>query len=63
MSPKPPSCPLCGAPSSPPVRPFCGTACRDRDLLAWLGDGYRVPGASVEDSKESGDYGLDREED
>jgi len=24
--------------------PFCSQGCRDRDLLNWLGDGYRVPG-------------------
>ena len=24
--------------------PFCSQRCRDRDLLNWLGDAYRVPG-------------------
>jgi len=24
--------------------PFCGPRCKDRDLLKWLGDGYRIPG-------------------
>lgn len=24
--------------------PFCSQGCRDRDLLNWLGDAYRVPG-------------------
>jgi endogenous inhibitor of DNA gyrase (YacG/DUF329 family) len=38
------NCPLCGKPASETHRPFCGQGCRDRDLLNWLGDGYRVPG-------------------
>jgi endogenous inhibitor of DNA gyrase (YacG/DUF329 family) len=25
--------------------PFCSQGCRDRDLLNWLGDAYRVPAA------------------
>ncbi|WP_265569769.1 DNA gyrase inhibitor YacG [Sphingomicrobium nitratireducens] len=39
-----PSCPLCGAPSAPEFKPFCSRGCKDRDLLNWLGDGYRIPG-------------------
>ena len=38
------SCPLCGAPAQPEHRPFCSRGCRDRDLINWLGDAYRVPG-------------------
>ena len=43
-------------------RPFCGRGCRDRDLLNWLGDAYRVPGppAGPEDAA-GGHDGLDRE--
>jgi uncharacterized protein len=41
---KPDSCPLCGKPASPAATPFCSQGCRDRDLLNWLGDAYRVPG-------------------
>ncbi|AEG50057.1 UPF0243 zinc-binding protein yacG [Sphingobium chlorophenolicum L-1] len=60
MSPKASSCPICGQPSHPETRPFCGKACRDRDLLQWLGDGYRVPGAPASDEmKKSGDDGVD----
>ena len=36
-------CPLCGRPADPLHRPFCSRGCRDRDLLAWLGEDYRVP--------------------
>jgi endogenous inhibitor of DNA gyrase (YacG/DUF329 family) len=35
---------LCGKPASGRHGPFCGQGCRDRDLLNWLGEGYRVPG-------------------
>ncbi len=53
-------CPLCGAPATPAHRPFCSQGCRDRDLLAWLGDAYRVPGppADPEGGEMDGD-GLD----
>ncbi|MFP5329961.1 MAG: DNA gyrase inhibitor YacG [Alphaproteobacteria bacterium] len=37
-------CPLCGKPQSKDHAPFCGRGCKDRDLLKWLGEGYRIPG-------------------
>ncbi|OAN54968.1 DNA gyrase inhibitor YacG [Sphingobium sp. TCM1] len=64
MSPKPASCPVCGQPSRPETRPFCGPACRDRDLLQWLGEGYRVPGPPADEvAQKNGNYGLDSEPD
>jgi len=39
----PPPCPICGRPSAATHKPFCGQGCRDRDLLQWLGEGYRLP--------------------
>ncbi|ALH79659.1 DNA gyrase inhibitor YacG [Sphingopyxis macrogoltabida] len=36
-------CPLCGAPRVDEYKPFCSRGCRDRDLLSWFGEGYRVP--------------------
>jgi endogenous inhibitor of DNA gyrase (YacG/DUF329 family) len=64
MSPKPQKCPVCGQPTAEKTRPFCGNACRDRDLLQWLGEGYRVPGRPVdEEMQKSDDYGVDRPED
>ena len=57
---KPNACPICGHPESAVQKPFCSQGCRDRDLLNWLGDGYRVPGEPV--SPETAD-GLDRERD
>lgn len=42
------SCPLCGAPTVREHAPFCSRGCKDRDLLQWLGEGYRLPGASID---------------
>ena len=58
----PDSCPLCGKPADPAHKPFCSQGCRDRDLLNWLGDGYRMPGPPADpDAEEPGDDGLDSE--
>jgi endogenous inhibitor of DNA gyrase (YacG/DUF329 family) len=46
-------CPLCKAPATPAHSPFCSQGCRDRDLLQWLGDGYRIPGPPVEPGVDS----------
>lgn len=40
---KPRACPLCGQPRVEEFKPFCSRGCRDRDLLSWFGEGYRVP--------------------
>jgi len=55
------SCPLCGKPAGPKHRPFCSQGCRDRDLLNWLGDGYRLPGEPAD--PEAVADGLDRDKD
>ncbi len=47
-------CPLCGNPSDPGHKPFCSRGCRDRDLLNWLGDSYRVPGPPAVENAEGG---------
>ncbi|MGZ8285480.1 MAG: DNA gyrase inhibitor YacG [Allosphingosinicella sp.] len=47
-------CPLCGKPAGPEHKPFCGRGCRDRDLLNWLGDSYRVPGPPAVENAEGG---------
>jgi endogenous inhibitor of DNA gyrase (YacG/DUF329 family) len=63
MSPKAPACPICGEPAKAATRPFCGPACRDRDLLQWLGEGYRVPGAPADlRGQKNGHEGLDSDE-
>lgn len=47
------TCPICDAPVDPAHTPFCSRGCRDRDLLQWLGEGYRLP------VKEDAHDGLD----
>ena len=37
-------CSLCRKPRSAEHSPFCSKACKDRDLLNWLADGYALPG-------------------
>jgi len=54
-------CPLCKAPRSDDYKPFCSRGCRDKDLLAWTGEGYRIAGRSSNEDEltKSSDYGLD----
>jgi hypothetical protein len=52
---------LCGKPVVADHSPFCSRGCRDRDLLNWLGDGYRVPGPPAADSSDDAASGLDSE--
>ena len=56
MPRNPKGCPLCGKSSSPEHAPFCSRGCKDRDLLRWLGEGYRIAGP------EAPSEGLDSEE-
>lgn len=57
---KPDACPLCGAPTVAAHKPFCSRGCKDRDLLKWLGEGYRVPGTHADPDLPSGPQdGLD----
>lgn len=42
------SCPVCGRPTAKEHTPFCSRGCKDRDLLQWLGEGYRIPGRTIE---------------
>ena len=53
-------CPLCGKPQHPEHAPFCSRGCKDRDLLKWLGEGYRIPGPAADVQQELG--GVDSEE-
>ena len=47
-------CPLCGTPTAVDYAPFCSRGCKDRDLLQWLGEGYRVPGEHADPEAQSG---------
>ena len=48
MTAKPDTCPICGKPSDTTHKPFCSRGCKDRDLLQWLGEGYRLPGTPAD---------------
>ena len=53
----PKKCPLCGKPPVEEHAPFCSRGCKDRDLLRWLDEGYRIAGPTADpagvDSEES----------
>ena len=51
------ACPICGKSAAPDTTPFCSSRHRDRDLLQWLGEGYRIPGRPI------GTDGVDSDED
>lgn len=60
---KPDTCPLCGKPPVAEHTPFCSRGCKDRDLLNWLGEGYRLPGARIDpDDAAAAQSGLDSAE-
>ena len=48
MSAKRDQCPLCKKPKQQAFAPFCSQGCKDRDLLKWLDEGYRVPGPAAD---------------
>ena len=58
--PRAKGCPLCGKPSVAEVAPFCSRGCKSRDLLRWLGDGYRIAGPPVDEQDLAG---VDRGDD
>ena len=43
------SCPICGRPRLPAMRPFCSKRCADLDLAKWLNGEYAIPGAPAGD--------------
>ncbi|HKR16613.1 DNA gyrase inhibitor YacG [Rhizorhapis sp.] len=55
------ACPVCGKPQTAEFHPFCSRGCRDRDLLNWLGEGYKVPGQPTDEDRETtGENGVDK---
>lgn len=53
-------CPLCKKPTTQGYAPFCSRGCRDRDLLDWFGENYRLPGSESDiPSGENGGEGDD----
>ncbi len=58
MPNQPKPCPYCGKPPAAAHVPFCSQGCKDRDLLKWLGESYRIAGRPMDpDGRESD--GLD----
>ena len=55
MPSRSPRCPLCGKPREAEFKPFCSRGCRDRDLLNWFGEDYRVPAAQAPDGTADND--------
>jgi endogenous inhibitor of DNA gyrase (YacG/DUF329 family) len=51
------TCPLCRQPETPEYAPFCSRGCKDRDLLKWLGEGYRIPGPRADPERVDTDGG------
>jgi endogenous inhibitor of DNA gyrase (YacG/DUF329 family) len=49
---------LCGQPPRAEFAPFCSRGCKDRDLLKWLGDGYRIAGPPAEGDGLDSDKGA-----
>lgn len=47
-------CPICGAPSTRDVRPFCSPRCADIDLGRWASGAYVIAGGDT-DGDEDGD--------
>ncbi len=54
-------CPICGDPADPAYRPFCSARHRDRDLLQWLGEGYRIPAGPADDDADGVDKANERD--
>lgn len=50
-------CPLCGKAEHPEHAPFCSRGCKDRDLLKWLGEGYRIAGPAADPGRVDSEEG------
>ncbi len=37
------TCPICGRPPEPRLKPFCSKRCADVDLSRWMHGVYRIP--------------------
>jgi len=49
------TCPICGQPEAKQRAPFCSRGCKDRDLLNWLGEGYRIAGPAADPERVDSD--------
>jgi uncharacterized protein len=48
---------MCRKEPSPQHAPFCSQGCKDRDLLRWLDEGYKIPGPVADPGVDSEDHG------
>ncbi|MDF7773618.1 DNA gyrase inhibitor YacG [Sphingomonas sp. AOB5] len=48
------TCPICRKPVDAAFTPFCSRGCKDRDLLQWLGEGYRIPAGPADEEAQTG---------
>jgi endogenous inhibitor of DNA gyrase (YacG/DUF329 family) len=55
--PKAKFCTLCGKPQVDEHAPFCSRGCKSRDLLTWLGEGYRIPGSPADPERVDSEEG------
>jgi uncharacterized protein len=55
------ACPMCGNSCDPVHKPFCSPRCKDRDLLNWLGESYRVVQDDDASERETGLDSGDRD--
>jgi hypothetical protein len=51
------ACPICGKAEHPAHAPFCSRGCQSRDLLKWLGEGYRIPGPPADPARVDSEEG------
>ena len=49
--------PYCGGVEAPEFAPFCSRGCKDRDLLKWLGGGYKIPGPKADPERVDSEEG------
>lgn len=52
-----PRCPICRKPTVHEFRPFCSRGCRDRDLVKWMDEDYKMPAVPDEDQQSEHDEG------
>lgn len=56
---KPPSCPVCDAPTAQDFRPFCSRRCADVDLARWLKGAYAIPVVDADDDEDGDDISAE----
>lgn len=54
------TCPLCQKPTGKEFAPFCSRFCKDKDLLRWFNEVYKIPTEEpVEEEMGMGDEELE----